>query len=364
MGNAVCWQCVEDEYLQKIIKAEGELIECSVCGEDDQNAFTVEQLGELLEPILREHFELGQEVKRFGEDDKEWWEQEGDPLSWAVQTVLGQYFDFEDDIVDAVVDAEDVWPGDGDVSFFDTSCNYVESRVVLSHYYAEWNYLLTELKHSRRFFSPSAQALFGKLFEDVETLRAWNDETKGFESVIRELPEGTEVFRSRICNSRSTLTEIYKDPLKHVGPPPKEHARAGRMNAEGVVVLYGAMDAETCLAEMRPPLGGESVIISLRTTRQLRLLDFSRLERARGGKSLSYFQPDFKEQVEKRAFLRRLHGLISQPITPGKEADYLITRRWLSIQRTCISSHSTAFSLRPCNARVGPMSCCSQTHIA
>jgi hypothetical protein len=54
------------------------------------------------------------------------------------------------------------------------------------------------------------------------------------------------------------------------------------------------------------------------------MLDFKRLQIAYGGEPLSYFQPDFTEQVEKNGFRRRLHKLISQPITPGREADYLI----------------------------------------
>ena len=62
------------------------------------------------------------------------------------------------------------------------------------------------------------------------------------------------------------------------------------------------------------------------TTKALRVLDFRRLDQARTGKALSYFQADFTDQVERRAFLQRLHSLISQPIIPGREADYLITQ--------------------------------------
>jgi len=97
------------------------------------------------------------------------------------------------------------------------------------------------------------------------------------------------------------------------------------MNADGVVVFYGAMDSETCLAEMRPALGGETAVIELQTTRPLRMLDFTRLEKSYG-KGLSYFQPDFNEEVERRKFLRRLHNLISQPVVPSREADYVITQ--------------------------------------
>jgi hypothetical protein len=98
------------------------------------------------------------------------------------------------------------------------------------------------------------------------------------------------------------------------------------MNADGVSVFYGATGLDTALAEMRPPLGGDSAVITLRTTKTLRMLDFKQLQGAYGGEPLSYFQPDFTEQVEKNAFRRRLHKLISKPVTPGREADYLITQ--------------------------------------
>jgi hypothetical protein len=261
-----------------------------------------------------------------GEDDHDHWEQRGDPLSFCVQEVVGECFGFEDDIVDAIVAAEDVDPSDGDVPFFDDTCNYVGSPVSLHEYFAEWNFAVQELKYRRRFFSSSAKALFDKLFDGVEEMQAWSDEGNNHESVVRELPKGSELFRARICDSHSVLKDILSDPFKHVGPPPASKARAGRMNADGVTVFYGATDQDTSLAEMRPPLGGDSAVITLQTTKTLRMLDFKRLQFAYGGEPLSYFQPDFAEQVEKNGFRRRLHKLISQPITPGREADYLITQ--------------------------------------
>ena len=98
------------------------------------------------------------------------------------------------------------------------------------------------------------------------------------------------------------------------------------MNAEGVVVFYGATDAETCIAEMRPALSADTAVIKLSTTKSLRLLDFTRLEKSRNKETLSYFQPDFTNEIEKRKFVRRLHSLISQPIIQSRESDYIITQ--------------------------------------
>ena len=97
------------------------------------------------------------------------------------------------------------------------------------------------------------------------------------------------------------------------------------MNAAGVAVFYGALDSDTCLAEMRPALGGRVLVGEFRTTRPLRVLDFRRLEGARLAE-LSYFDSKYGEQRERAVFLRRLHGLISRPVVPGHEDEYLITQ--------------------------------------
>jgi hypothetical protein len=75
---------------------------------------------------------------------------------------------------------------------------------------------------------------------------------------------------------------------------------------------------------LRPTIGSEAAVIKVRTTKALRLLDFTRIKDSYH--VLSYFQPDFNEQAEKNIFLRQLGNLISQPVRPGRESDYLITQ--------------------------------------
>lgn len=323
-AKAVCCGCIDDLHLSEIVKLEGAPIDCTVCGSVDHPAITVERLGELLEPILRGLIEHGQDVKRFGEDDSEYWVREGDSLGGWIQEVLGQYFTFEDEIVKAVAEAEEYWPGDVDGPYWDTTSSYVAKRVGADAYLADWQNTLEELKHGQRFFSPSARSLFDRLFRGVDELKARVGKREL--PVVRQLKGGTKIFRARTCYSRSLFAEIMADPLKHVGPVPSKLARAGRMNADGIAVCYAARDARTCIAEMRPALGGEVALIEMATTRPLRVIDLTRLDKARDGKSLSYFQPDYSDEVERRSFLRRLHWLISQPIVPGREADYLITQ--------------------------------------
>jgi hypothetical protein len=286
--------------------------------------FTAGDLAELLDPILQEHFAQGPEVKKFGDDDEEWWEQEGDPLSHHLQEVIGQYLGFEDEIIDSLVENEGVRPQDGEEPFFDSAQDYISTPVRPYRYYEAWDFAVEDLKHRRRFFNSTAAHLFEEIFDGVETRQWWHSEKRINEKVIWELPAGSKLFRARVCGSSTFIKDAYKEPFKHVGPQPPTHTRAGRMNVEGVVVFYGATDCDTCLAELRPALGTDTAVITLCTTKQLRVLDFTRLAESYG--TLSYFQPDFLEQCEKGAFLRRLQNLISQPIVPGRESDYLITQ--------------------------------------
>lgn len=50
-------------------------------------------------------------------------------------------------------------------------------------------------------------------------------------------------------------SEITANPARNLGAPPKVRAGEGRMNPAGVPAFYGAFERETCVAELRPPVG-------------------------------------------------------------------------------------------------------------
>jgi hypothetical protein len=184
--SAVCWDCVEDEYLKKIVQEKGELQLCSECGKDTRKAFTAEDLAEVLNPILQEHYEHGDEVKKFGPDDEEWWEQEGDPLSHIVQEPLGQYFSFNDEIIDALIENDDARPQDGEEPFFSNEINYVGTGLRPYRLRGWWDSVEEDLKHHKRFFSSSAKVLFEYLFRGVETRKFWDVAQRKDVTVVRE----------------------------------------------------------------------------------------------------------------------------------------------------------------------------------
>lgn len=243
-------------------------------------------------------------------------------MAYWIYEVLGQEVSFERDLELAVIDTDDYMPSRGEGPYWDDTFFYVKKEVHLGVLHATWLHALEELKHGRRFYSPAARGLFDWLFEGVDGLHTVADG----DPVAYLMPQGTQLFRARMAHSDEDIKAFLAAPFEKVGPPPKDRATSGRMNAEGVSVLYGALDADTCIAEMRPSLSSELGVIQLRTAAPLRVLDFSRLENARGDKALSYFQPDYDRAWQKAHFLRVLHHFISQPIVGGREADYLITQ--------------------------------------
>lgn len=312
--SALCSDCADDEYLSKYIKENGSKIRCTECDEDDYPAFAVAELAMSIEPKLRKYFEPGPDPYGTGQD--------GDELNMWVGEVLGQELKFEAELVRAIIKMDNYRPSQGEGPYWDDTFNYVKKDVHLGALQETWLHALEELKHGRRFYSPAAKSLFDWLFDGVDGLKT----ICGYEPVTYELPLGTELFRARVSHRYEDIKAYMAEPFEKVGPPPKEFARSGRMNAEGVAVLYGAMDMDTCIAEMRPAISMELAVIKLSTTKALRILDFTRLEKARGDEGLSYFQPDFDKARQKSHFLQMLHDLISQPIVPGRESDYLITQ--------------------------------------
>jgi hypothetical protein len=50
--SAVCWRCIEDEYLKKMIQDDGSPDECSLCSRTDESTFGPNELAQVVAPII------------------------------------------------------------------------------------------------------------------------------------------------------------------------------------------------------------------------------------------------------------------------------------------------------------------------
>jgi RES domain-containing protein len=124
--------------------------------------------------------------------------------------------------------------------------------------------------------------------------------------LIQEIKIGTRVFRVRGHEAGKTFTEVID-----LGPPPKNAAKsAGRMNAPGIVVMYGALDRDTALAESTGEHKNFSVA-EFELSKDFRVVDLTHIPQVP-----SIFEDGPRESL---LFLRHFGKDVSQPFTPDKE---------------------------------------------
>lgn len=324
---SICSDCAKSIHLKRRIENEGGDEHCSVCENQKPFVIDIDQLSAIMATAIQQNFATG--ALRFvpADDDRDYMEPYGDSLETVVSEILQQDVDFFDELLEAIVEKDDFRPQDGEDCFFEAGALYIpiDRSESVDYFTTYWDALVGELKHRRRFFSESVGNFFKGLFKDVENVKTWGTDVSSILSVVQEMPKGMRVFRSRIIEADDAKV-VSDHPFREVGPPPRIKARAGRMSPEGVVALYCAMDEKTAIAELRPAIGGMAAVVALAFTRPLQLLDFERLERSLDDGWGAFLDTDFDTAWRTRNFLRKLHNLISQPVVPGHEDDYLITQ--------------------------------------
>jgi hypothetical protein len=324
---SLCADCTKNRHLGLIIKADGLEGQCSVCKRIQPKVFDIGRLAGLIAPIIRKHFWTSEDIYRLSQDEYASEAPNVFELGEIVMGIMDDDIDFREELVDAIVEEDDYNIRRGEIPFFEHGGAYAQipDEEPVDYFTPRWKYIVEEVKYNRRFFSEAIREFFDGIFSGVEDIIAVETSPISIRKVVRNEPEGFTVYRARIVDS-SEIVKVQGDAFKEVGPTPKEKARSGRMSPEGVVALYCATEKETAIAELRPAIGQTSAVIALRFSKELRLLDFRRLESALDDGWSAYFDPQYEQSSNARNFLRKLHYLISQPVMPGEEADYLITQ--------------------------------------
>jgi len=186
-----------------------------------------------------------------------------------------------------------------------------------------WEEFRREVRSRSRFFTARAEEMLRYIFGDLNSLEAISDVP-----VVREINPGCRdafVWRARTAFSDDELRRILGSPSDQLNAPPSSAAKSGRMNAQGISVFYGAMDRDTCVAEVRAPVGAHVVVGRFEVVRPVRLLDLDRLSNAYAGGSC--FEPSLPERQGRAAFFRHLVREISGPVMPQDEAlEYIATQ--------------------------------------
>jgi hypothetical protein len=325
----LCFGCVGETYLRYTIRRDGKSAICSYCGKK-RKGISIEEMSDRIDAAFERHFRrtsIGPsslEYMMIKEGDYDW-EREGEPVVWAIAGAA--------DIAEApatdvqrVLEARHAdmeYAKMGEECAFDADSYYEEIGPNDIEFREDWWSFTHSLKTEARFFNRAAEATLATVFEGLV-----DHETRDGRRVIVQAGPGealSTLYRARIFESNEPLEDALKRPDLGIGPPPADVAAAGRMNARGISVFYGAVDPMIALAEIRPPVGSRVVIGSFEVIRPVRLLDVAALESVfvKG----SIFHGGYIRSLERAKFLGTLSRRITMPVMPNDEpSDYLVTQ--------------------------------------
>ena len=214
----------------------------------------------------------------------------------------------------------------GEEAEFGPESHYAEREVDGNHWREQWIEFERSIASQARFFGHHAQELLTAVFANM-------DDTGDFAVVdgrkpILDIGPAASlqfVYRARVLRSDEEFSDVLCRPDLHLGPPPGHLAPAGRMNARGISVFYGATDAETAIAEVRPPVGSKVAVARFEVIRPLRVLSLEHLGVADAVGSI--FDESYAGLRQRAAFLRSLCGLLCEPVAfADDDLDYLPTQ--------------------------------------
>jgi len=174
-------------------------------------------------------------------------------------------------------------------------------------------------------FKPRKKRNYPRIFDGISL-----HTTRDGKSVIVEAGPGHEInalYRARVFSpyDQYAVQKAISEPASEIGPPPYKFAKAGRMNARGISVFYGATKEAVALAEVRPPVGAHVAVGRFEITRTLRLLDVKAFQAITASGSL--FDPITAKRLRSARFLAQLGREITMPVMPDDESsDYLVTQ--------------------------------------
>src|SRR5450830_362643 len=177
--TAICSACFIQDELRALAMDSENIEDCAACGAPQVSCLSLDELGVRLHEAMRYAYEFGRmiSVPSHAEDDTAE-VQAGVHLSELVAQVLGKQFDIHDEIVAALIAADDFNPQEGEEPQWMEGMQYelVQFNTIVRS--AQWSNALRELKSGRLFFSPAATAMFSDLFASLDDLTALVDDAR------------------------------------------------------------------------------------------------------------------------------------------------------------------------------------------
>jgi len=318
----VCSACIGDGFLKAEIERADDRRLCMIC-DGTRAAIAFEELCDRVHGIVSADF-----VPTAGDPEHAWgtpWEPGIDRVRAGsdVDEVLYEILESGNELLDQVKERlsdlhhsfDAVMAGEEDP--YGEEARYKARKPDDYELRDDWTLFQDEIRTQARFFSGTAEAVLGRIFGELRRFRTFD------RPLVREAGPGTgtrHLFRGRRAFADDEIAAIVEHPARELGAPPARAAGSGRMNPRWISMFYGAFDPDTCVAELRAPVGSAVVIGRFDIVRPLRLLDLEALRHLYVDQP-SYFDPGFRGLRDKAHFLKRLVDIMSRPVMPTDE-DY------------------------------------------
>lgn len=324
----ICAGCVGEAHLSAEIGRSDKSAVCAYCAAHGPT-ISVEELSAYVEDAFERHFDRTSpepeswEYAALADSESNYvFSRKGEPVVGAIADAAVVDEDIAADVQALLADR---------YSDFDAAVAGEETEFADDSYYAErptndrewrdaWAHFERTLKTEARFFSRTAAGTLASFFDGLENLEAEDGRP-----LIVEAGPGISFYRARVFQSARALEAAMARPDEGLGPPPSALAIAGRMNAAGISVFYGADTEEAAVAEVRPPVGAKVLVGKFELLRPLRLLDLTALADVVAGGSV--FDPGFAFALERASFLRSLSRRMAKAVLPDDASfEYLATQ--------------------------------------
>lgn len=320
----VCVSCLKDEFIREICAPNDWQLRCCGCGMCDKFGARLDKIADRIRGALQQHYEPDIGLYRGYELD----------LPQIVSRAIGCRNATVTEAISSILEDRESEEESGDSldenSFYYPGQTYSRVRSPFDsedherwYVVSDWDHVAHDLVHGRRFFNDKAREFFSRLLN--EAMAATSLEAPGSVAVMRILPEGTLVYRSRVSNGEDQTRRFREWPAQELGAAPRRIAANNRMSAAGVPVFYGSAEIETCIAEVRPSIGDTVVAGQFRTTRSLKLFDFTRLDYRLRHEPLSLLDPKHEQRSMDRTLLSYLHEEIAKPMR-SNDTGYVVTQ--------------------------------------
>ena len=327
----VCANCVGNKCLQKSIKNKEKNKECSYCGKNDIPCIYITTLKQKISDVILNQFNLidnytdhsdtsdSSHRKMSKKNEVFFKDLLWDLMGRSTKKDLIKDLDLQFKCVDSFGVSTNPF---AEKDFGDES--KYEPQNIGSHYHTKWDHFKSGLFTKSRFFYKKGEEFLDNLFANIETLA-----TDSLPVISEFKPEHQKsLYRARIAYSLEELKKILANPPEELGPPPKQNAINGRMNSSGISVFYGSFELDTCISEIRPPVGSQIVIGCFTFTKPTKLLNLELLKDYNN--SFDRFDPKYIEKQEQEYFLRCLVDDVSKPIIINDDPSSYLPTQYLA----------------------------------